>query len=723
MQQQKSGRSKSIKVADPLSDTETFVNDVFAAIQAKSYLSVNSTVSGAAVGSISTASPPQQLPSAPLPLSPQAQSQPQPQPQLQRTPEAAPAAIDEDEDMDEYKPDRASIPPTFNPAAPSFTPQEPERGQKRSYYDRDRDPSYDNQSSTSSRSFKAPRRGYERGGANGGRWAGRGNMGMGRGGPIRDDRDLSTSPLFKSPTTTGLLPGMPGFVWPEDPNLTAMMAMQAAGLLSATFPVVPPVADAGSPPPRKPVERKVGERCKDYDQMGYCMKGDMCPYEHGNDPIVVKEEGGDEYDPNNSQLFNLGNVNGAGAFNNRNSSRGGNDRGRGRGRGRGGPHQGGRGGRSDISGQGPNFDRSNSTLVVEHIPEDKMNEEAIREFFSAFGNITEINLQQHRRLATVKFERWDMARKAYDSPAPIFDNRFVKVFWYRPDNTGAIPGRPTNSAAPVPAPVGRYGEEMEVDMDEFKRKAEEAQKAHEAKMARKKAHEEALKELERKKEELLKMEQEQKRILMEKLAKRKAQAGTTGTMDATPSPATPATPVADEKMMSPGTASTSAQKSAKDAETERLRAQLEALEAEAKSLGIESQEQQYSPFPYRGRGRGRGAYRGAGRGFSPYVPPGAGTPYGGYRGRGGSVSVRGGAMRLDNRPKKVAVGGLDAPEKEEGLKQYLLVGCAKTFAKTFTDILYQTIGEFESITPHPDKPNTVIVAFKDRITAEMASFT
>lgn len=31
------------------------------------------------------------------------------------------------------------------------------------------------------------------------------------------------------------------------------------------------------------------KRCRDYDEKGVCMRGDLCPYEHGADRIVVDE--------------------------------------------------------------------------------------------------------------------------------------------------------------------------------------------------------------------------------------------------------------------------------------------------------------------------------------------------------------------------------------------------------------------------------------------------
>ncbi|MGH0140263.1 UNVERIFIED_CONTAM: hypothetical protein FKN15_051412 [Acipenser sinensis] len=35
------------------------------------------------------------------------------------------------------------------------------------------------------------------------------------------------------------------------------------------------------PPPKK--------RCRDYDEKGFCMRGDMCPFDHGSDPVVVED--------------------------------------------------------------------------------------------------------------------------------------------------------------------------------------------------------------------------------------------------------------------------------------------------------------------------------------------------------------------------------------------------------------------------------------------------
>ncbi|NWH30419.1 RBM26 protein, partial [Chloropsis hardwickii] len=37
---------------------------------------------------------------------------------------------------------------------------------------------------------------------------------------------------------------------------------------------------------RPPLPKK---RCRDYDEKGFCMRGDMCPFDHGSDPVVVED--------------------------------------------------------------------------------------------------------------------------------------------------------------------------------------------------------------------------------------------------------------------------------------------------------------------------------------------------------------------------------------------------------------------------------------------------
>jgi RNA-binding protein 26 len=373
------------------------------------------------------------------------------------------------------------------------------------------------------------------------------------------------------------------------------------------------------------------------------------------------------------------------------SSRG-NDRSRGRGRGLRGDRGGTngapanrRGGRAEFSSDRPNFDRTKTTIVVENIPEEKFSQEAVREFFSEFGAIAEITMKPYKRLALVKYDDWSAAKAAYSSPKVIFDNRFVKVYWYTNDealpkppivagtgtNGSVDQGNATQISIPAPTPMSS---EPQIDLEEFLRKQQEVQKAHEEKMKKKAEMEAAQKELERRQEELLKKQAEEKRKLMEKLAAKTNKIGNP--------------PVTEQNGVSTtNTGKTSSQ-------TEALKAQLAALEAEAKSLGLDTAITDDTPWSGRGRGRGRGTYRGRGA----FVPRGTrGFDRGAFRGRGGApFGGAGAAYKLDNRPKKIALTGVDFtnPEKDESLRQYLLVIQRRKFSchERQTNIYLRALG-------------------------------
>ncbi|EFW14891.1 hypothetical protein D8B26_000459 [Coccidioides posadasii str. Silveira] len=461
-------------------------------------------------------------------------------------------------------------------------------------------------------------------------------------------------------------PGFPPFD-PNDP-MAAMLALQSMGFPQLpgmpNLAQVPPLGQnqPGSPP------AKVAQRCNNYDTQGFCVLGSTCPYQHGSDHLIAPPKD-DEYDPTKSNILtdrplSANGTNGQSLG----LSRGG-DRGRGRGRGRGdrGGFSGQRRGRAEFSHAGPNEDQSITTIVVEQIPEDKFNEQTVRDFFSEFGNIAEITMKPYRHLALVKYDDYASAKQAWASPKVIFDNRFVKVYWYKP-------GRgETNGST--------QAEDKPFNQEEFEKQQAEAQKAYEEKMKKRKETEEAMQALEKQKEELLKKQQEEKARLLQRL----------GMKGATNGEEAPTEKQGEDVSMEP----VDSQESEK---TKQLRAQLAALEAEAQRLGLDPNA---APDSGQGRGRGWGGYRGRGgfpprgRGYDPFAARG------GYRGRG-SFRGRGGVLRLDNRPRRVAISGVEFnTDRDEALRQYLL-----------------TIGEYDSIEPNPDRQDSQIVAFKDRYVAE-----
>ncbi|TVY82892.1 putative RNA-binding protein [Lachnellula suecica] len=581
--------------------------------------------------------------------------------------------------------------PPSGPSAPSYgnlgmgaVPLGPAHNgsRKRSYNDRSDGDSQDRGFGgvdPNGRAFKQPRRGGARGGFD--NFNGRGGFQGGRGAPM-NGQGMPPGQNFANmsgmPDPTGF-PGLP----PLDPNnpMEAMLAMQQA--LNMFQPNSPGV---GGPP--RPNMQPRRQRCRDYEQKGFCARGQSCMFEHGENSIFVPPGGkADEYDPTNAGLMTGVESNGRPGGPNPLASYGalrGGDRGRGRGgfRGgdRGGPHGNAsrRGGRAEFSSDKPNYDTSNTTIVVENIPEEKFSEDAVREFFNEFGNITEVSMRPYKRLAIVKYDDWNAANAAYKSPKVIFDNRFVKVYWFT--NTESLPKPPGvtgANGAPINGAAARdkKPDEPEIDMEEFARKQQEVQKAREEKMKKIQDMENSRKELEKRQEDLLKNQAEEKRKLMERIAAKSAKSGTTpsGSQNGSPAPAS-------------------------GGQTEALKAQLAALEAEAQSLGIvpsvDTEEVSFGSYRGRGRGRGRGAFRARGA----YAPRGF---RGGFRGgRGGAPFAGGSAYSLDNRPKTIALTGVDFSnaEKDESLRQFLL-----------------GIGEYTNLDISPARTS---ITFKDRFTAE-----
>ncbi|KAG8667258.1 hypothetical protein FPOAC2_12416 [Fusarium poae] len=436
----------------------------------------------------------------------------------------------------------------------------------------------------------------------------------------------------------------------------AMEAFLQMGSMGLPYPGMPNFPQQGFG--GKSQSRKRG-RCRDFDTKGFCSRGSTCPYDHGNESIFMPS-GNDEYDPNDpfAMLANAPNPMNPWLFT-PDANRGGRGGRRGRGSKKGGA-------RAPFSADGPNYDRSKSTIVVENIPEESFSEDQVREFFSQFGNIQEISMQPYKHLAIVKYDKWGPANAAYQSPKVIFDNRFVKVFWYKDKADALPPSAPMQEGnwSGDPMATEEDEQEPEIDMEEFQRKQEEEQRKHHEREAKRAEIEQKRQEIEKQHHELLARHREENEKLQARLAGKKGQEG-----------------------------------EGSSSGTSMLRAKLAALEREATLLGLDpNAEEEASPsWHSRGGYRGRGTYRG--RGFAP-------RGRGSYRGRGGGGGG-GGNMHaayaqysIDNRPKKLAIKGVDftAPDKDEMLRHFLL-----------------NLGEFESVDTGPEVTH---VSFQDRKTAE-----
>ncbi|KAL1842181.1 hypothetical protein VTJ49DRAFT_5868 [Mycothermus thermophilus] len=470
-----------------------------------------------------------------------------------------------------------------------------------------------------------------------------------------------------------------GYFDPKNPMSAAALYGMS---LAAGHPMSELLAQAASMPPTK---RK---KCRDWERKGYCPRGTSCMFQHSNDPVFPPPVPGpprfggaqqlpqqsmlEEYDPTNALMPDF--FQGPGAMQNHqflpkfpqsSKPRGGKPR---------------RGDKAPFSADGPVLDKSKSTIVVENIPEENLTEEQVRNFFSQFGTILEVTMKPYKRLAIIKYDSWDAATAAYQSPKVIFDNRFVKVFWYKDDvasssalqrakGPGGVKGQGANGAS---ASGGNgVAPQPDIDIEEFAKQQQEKQKAFEEKQRKMQEIERQREELERRQKELLAKQAEEKAKLEAKLAAANGTKSANGDSDSQKKPMT---------------------------QTEALRAQLAALEAEARQMGLDPDALDEGPSPSwsaRGSpyGRGRGGWRGALS--SPYAPRGRGS----YRGRA-NIHAAYAAYSLDNRPKKVLLTGADftVPERDEMLRQYLF-----------------GIGEFTDI---QTTPTSAEITFKDRKTAE-----
>ena len=291
-------------------------------------------------------------------------------------------------------------------------------------------------------------------------------------------------------------------------------------------------------------------RCRDYDTKGFCLRGEMCPYEHGGDVIFLPPTAPgmqESYDPTNinpqhppNPAFGVPGMSMMPPFPQMFSQieNGGGKRRR----------------RDEARAPVPPAKQARDSFYVRNIPEASANEEAVRSYFNRFGTIEEITMQG--ATALVKFSTAESASAARTDPEPIFGNRFVRLDSVHEDKV------------------------MQMRTERFRTQIEEKEKTH-------LAFKEKEKEMEEKKQQLKKQEAEvqaRQAQLRSKLAK---QTVANGNKNGT-------------------NAETSSSKTF-------LRQRLAELQAEAADLGLEVPQSNQS-FSYRGGYRGRAILRGRGRG-------------------------------------------------------------------------------------------------------------
>lgn len=317
-----------------------------------------------------------------------------------------------------------------------------------------------------------------------------------------------------------------------------------------------------------------------------------------------------------------------------------------RGRGRGGNPFGG-----TLSTRPPPRDNGVKTLVVTDIPVAHLSLESINDHFKRFGTVTNVAIESRDRKALVAFSSNNEAYSAWKSDEPIFGSRHVKVLWHKPiEGHGGQGQQQLEASAQLLENMRKIEQEgataiqgqvqTEADIRAQLEQVKQQQLVLERNLAEQKVlmnrimTEKSLgveekRELKERVKELAREHEKQKEqmrrdavdveALQAKLRKLK------------PLPKRKAPPVV-ASAPSEGVHSISEMMDEEmpDEETLALREKLAALKEEASSMGINAE------VAARGGARGRGG-RGRGRGAAS-VPPR-------------------GSMKLDNRPRTIAITG------------------------------------------------------------------
>lgn len=70
---------------------------------------------------------------------------------------------------------------------------------------------------------------------------------------------------------------------------TGNMVSSTQSVVSTVVAPIPPPVGLSVSDSQSAFTARNTRRCRDYDEKGYCMRGDLCPYDHGADPVVVEE--------------------------------------------------------------------------------------------------------------------------------------------------------------------------------------------------------------------------------------------------------------------------------------------------------------------------------------------------------------------------------------------------------------------------------------------------
>jgi len=497
-----------------------------------------------------------------------------------------------------------------------------------------------------------------------------------------------------------------------------------------------PTRDEGGYNPSKRI------RCRDYDEKGFCLKGDLCKFDHGTDAVVLEDStkvpvgytpgapppGIEPYipgvpppgfpphhiiavpPPGYPPIAGTKRPADDGLHGGPPSKRFDYSRIGGRGRGRG---RGGRGGAS-------------SMLAIRNVPPECNNITTLNAHFARYGTLQniQINFEGDPSSALVTFSSNDEANAAFNTPEAVMNNRFIKMFWHM-DKRAVSDKSGNNQVVMVhgdritktllndengdksKAEKEKMIEDIKRNQDMIQTRAEMIRKNEEKRKEAVKQHE----ELRNSKQMLLDGLIEEQKTLIVKIEKgkgvmkpedRKAVMSLikeiSNKIDKTKEEIKTALTISSVRTKS----KQEVQKELLDAEMELFNCQQDnsdhtaEIQQKVNLLRLEAAKTGLLPTSRggsRGRGRGRGGYRG---GFAPRA---SWRGRGGARGRGFTLSP--GSSTLDRRPSRILVSGYELDEKDELI------------------VHFQKFGEILDIVEDTATPS-VILRFKTRRFAENA---
>lgn len=347
--------------------------------------------------------------------------------------------------------------------------------------------------------------------------------------------------------------------------------------------------------------------------------------------------------------------------------------------GRGGRGRGGGGGNpfgGTLSSRPPPRDNGVKTLVVTDIPVAHLSLESINDHFKRFGVVTNVAIESRERKALVAFSSNHEAYSAWKSDEPIFGSRHVKVLWHKPiEGHGGQGQQQLEASAQLLENMRRIEQggaasiQGEVQTEADIRAQLEQVKQQQLVLERNVAEQKVLmnrvmtekqlsvaekRELKERIKELAREHELQKEQMREAGVDVEALQGKLRKLKPLPKRRAAPPPPTVTSQLSEGVHSLSEMledEEMPDEETLALREKLAALKEEATSMGINADATLRGGYGRGGRARGRG-------------------------GRGASSAPPRGSMKLDNRPRTIAISGsaVDSHPQDvlRGVKEALL---------------------------------------------------